>query len=92
MDVGDLEELPHRYAWGDLKKNRLNKKNLVQFLCNRLKGSSLRLEDEQKLILSFEDEVWEISTVETAICQDLTTNHEEADTKISFLAHSFEYR
>ena len=92
INVAEQEDLPHRYAWGEFLRNRSNKKGLVGFLCTKLKECSHRMNEGQTLFLSFEEEVWKITKGQIVKRFDLTNNHEEADTRIFFLANSLRYR
>ena len=88
-------EIDHNYTWIDFLKNRQNKKNLVNYICQKLRDASAsdKLQAEQKLLVSHEDDVWVVTRDdECTICEECTNNHEEADTRIFFLAHYLGYR
>ena len=82
--------LPIAYKWEDSLKNRRNKKSTVAFIVKMFMETAVNLlQEEQVLYISSESEVWQVECGKPAIrLNQLTNNHDEADPRIFFIAHS----
>ena len=59
--ISDDAVLPTDYTWMEFLANRQNKQQLVVYIVEKLKASFDRLHNDHVLIISAEDNAWEVA-------------------------------
>lgn len=87
IEVSDSTKIPENNSWQEFLANRNNKKNLVFYLVDKMKGSSFLLQSYHRLIVCSEKLVWQVarSDIDPCLLGSMNNNHEESDTLIFFI-------
>lgn len=84
--VDDDAMLPsHDLSWNLFLSNRDNKAKLVLYLSHKMLTSNDLIPDNKKLYVSFEGDLYMVTSSTTTKCP-FNNNHEEADTRMFWLA------
>ena len=88
VEVNDEMLLPSDFTWMEFLANRIDKKNLVNYVVEKLKSSQEKLKENQILIISAEETAWKVTSSYCLVRPSLESNQEEADTKMFFIANT----
>ena len=92
IQIADREsKLPQSENWPNFLRNRKNKMNLIKLITGEFLKYGDKLTIHQILYISFETVVWiVINGLEPKIEEDMANDHEEADSRIFFIANALQ--